>query len=206
MQQYKKTFPNHHVILAVIHVSSSEQTLRNSNIAREAGCDGIFLINHGVPFGNLLKIHHTVVNEFPDWWIGVNGLGLAPEDVFHEISNEVTGVWVDNAMIDEYCEHQTKAEKIQDSRMESGWKGLYFGGVAFKYQRPVQSLTKAACLAMQYMDVVTTSGPGTGQAASREKIKKMKKALGDFPLAIASGITPKNIYIKGRSSVSYDTY
>ena len=43
------------------------------------------------------------------------------------------------------------------------------------------------------MDVVTTSGPGTGQPATREKITRMKRALGAFPLAIASGITPENV-------------
>jgi len=43
------------------------------------------------------------------------------------------------------------------------------------------------------MDVVTTSGPGTGEAASVSKIRAMKAALGDFPLAIASGITPENV-------------
>ena len=43
------------------------------------------------------------------------------------------------------------------------------------------------------MDVVTTSGPGTGWSASVEKIGAMKEALGDFPLAIASGVTPENV-------------
>jgi uncharacterized protein len=43
------------------------------------------------------------------------------------------------------------------------------------------------------MDVVTTSGAGTGQAAHLEKISAMKAALGDLPLAIASGITPENV-------------
>jgi predicted TIM-barrel enzyme len=44
------------------------------------------------------------------------------------------------------------------------------------------------------MDVVTTSGPGTGLPANVEKISRMKQALGDFPLAIASGITSENIH------------
>src|SRR5262245_19066696 len=44
-----------------------------------------------------------------------------------------------------------------------------------------------------YMDVVTTSGPGTGHAADTNKIWRMKLALGDTPLAIASGITPENV-------------
>jgi len=72
-----------------------------------------------------------------------------------------------------------------------GWPLLR--GVAFKYQRPVEDLASAARIAMRYMDVVTTSGPGTGIAAEREKIVAMREATGDFPLAIASGITPDNV-------------
>jgi predicted TIM-barrel enzyme len=43
------------------------------------------------------------------------------------------------------------------------------------------------------MDVVNTSGPGTGRAAHREKIRAMKQAVGQFPLAVASGIIPENV-------------
>jgi len=57
----------------------------------------------------------------------------------------------------------------------------------------VEDLGAAARLASRYCDVVTTSGPGTGQAAAVEKIRAMKQALGPRPLAIASGITPANI-------------
>ncbi len=41
---------------------------------------------------------------------------------------------------------------------------------------------------------MTTSGPGTGEAADIDKIRTMKSALGDHPLAIASGITPENVH------------
>jgi predicted TIM-barrel enzyme len=43
------------------------------------------------------------------------------------------------------------------------------------------------------MDVVTTSGPGTGQAARPEKVRAMKEAIGSHPLALASGVTPENV-------------
>ncbi len=46
---------------------------------------------------------------------------------------------------------------------------------------------------MHFMDVVTTSGPGTGHAVHVDKIRAMKEALGQFPLAIASGITAENV-------------
>lgn len=42
------------------------------------------------------------------------------------------------------------------------------------------------------MDVVTTSGPATGQEADDDKIATFRAAIGDAPLALASGITPEN--------------
>lgn len=189
----REIFPERHAILPVIHVESQQQALRNARIARDANVDGVFLINHGMSSTELLAIHRAAVAEHSDWWIGVNCLDLSPIEVFRCIDDTVSGVWVDNAMIDENAEMQPDAERVLEARKEAGWPGLYFGGVAFKYQRPVTDLAPAATKAAQYMDVVTTSGPGTGAAALPEKIRVMKQALGDHPLAIASGITPENV-------------
>jgi hypothetical protein len=176
-------------------VEDLEQALRNAALAKQAGCPGIFLINHSTDYDSLLEIHHQVYKEFPDWWIGVNCLDLSPVEVFPKVSDEVAGIWVDNARIDERAEatDQHQAEAIMEARERSGWTGIYFGGVAFKYQRAVVDLTRAAQLASRYMEIVTTSGPGTGLAADIQKIRTMKLGLGDSPLAIASGITPENI-------------
>ena len=189
----RNIFSERHVILPVIHAASQQQAFRNAKIARDANVDGVFLINHGMSYTELLSIHRAVVAEHRDWWVGVNCLDLSPIDVFRCIDDTVRGVWVDNAMIDENAVVQPEAERVLETRRETGWSGLYFGGVAFKYQRPVTDLAQAATKAARYMDVVTTSGPGTGHAALPEKIKVMKQALGDHPLAIASGITPENV-------------
>jgi len=194
MISFTQTFKSNKVVLPVIHVESLHQALRNAQIAHQQNCDGVFLINHEMPFTTLLEIHHQVFNVFPKWWIGVNCLDLSPWDVFDKITDEVAGVWVDNAWIDENVDRQPTAEKIAAARAKSGWQGLYFGGVAFKYQRRVDDLERAACLAAEYMDVVTTSGSGTGEAADARKIQTMKQALGPVPLAIASGITPDNVH------------
>ena len=191
--RFRHCFTNRHVVLPVIHVASAEQARRNAAIARDAGADGVFLINHSIGSDTLLKIHGEIADLFPNWWIGVNCLDLDPETVFDRISTGVSGVWVDNSMIQEGQQDQPSAEAILAAQSENGWTGLYFGGVAFKYQRHVSDLTMAAQVARRFMDVVTTSGPGTGKAAHVEKIRTMKEALGDFPLAIASGITPDNI-------------
>jgi predicted TIM-barrel enzyme len=43
------------------------------------------------------------------------------------------------------------------------------------------------------MDVVTTSGDGTGIAADIKKVSDMKSYIKDTPLGIASGITIENV-------------
>jgi uncharacterized protein len=186
-------FRSKQVVLPVIHVESLDQALRNLEIAQNAGADGAFLINHEISSRDLLGIHTSAHERFSDFWMGVNCLDLAPEDVFQAASNDVRGVWADNAMIDEDAFEQPEATRVLTARRSRGSNSLYFGGVAFKYQRQVSDLSRAATLSRDYMDVVTTSGPGTGQPAHIEKIRVMKEALGEFPLAIASGITPDNV-------------
>ena len=101
MRPYRQVFTNRHVVLPVVHVDSLEQAKRNAQLARDAGADGVFLINHGMSHAQLLQIHGFVSGELPGWWIGVNCLGLPPAETFSKLKDEVAGVWVDNAMIDE---------------------------------------------------------------------------------------------------------
>ena len=194
MNHFRTVFSNRHVVLPVIHVVNAEQAIRNATIARDAGADGIFLINHdNLPHGALLEVYTAVYAAHPDWWIGINCLDLTPIEIFKQAGGRVDGIWVDNGMIDETKQAQPKAEEVLAVQKEIRWQGLYFGGVAFKYQAQVEDVAQAARMAANYMDVVTTSGPATGQAAAPDKIRQMKDELGKRPLAIASGITPENI-------------
>lgn len=190
--RFRSVFTNRFVLLPVIHVECQSQAIRNSRLARDLGCDGVFLINHAVTQQELLDIHAAVRTALPDFWVGVNCLGLDhPIPLF--VDQRLSGIWVDSAGIDERKSDQTYAKWIDSARQQQHWPGLYFGGVAFKYQRPVSDVGTAARMAMGYMDVVTTSGPGTGAAADVKKMAQMRTALGDFPLAIASGVTPENV-------------
>lgn len=190
----RTVFPDRkHVVLPVIHAETETQALRNAAIAHGAGCDGVFLINHSISADHLLKIAAKVRKTYANLWVGINCLGQHPREIFGMVDSTIGGIWVDNAMVDEQEGRQEAAEKVLAARDRSGWKGLYFGGVAFKYQKPVTDLERASRLAAKCMDVITTSGPGTGQAALPEKIARMKAAVGNHPLAIASGITPENV-------------
>lgn len=194
MPSFKETFPGRHAILPVVHVQTKEQTLRNTQIAKEAGCDGVFLISmRGMRHPDLLHLQRFVRREFPDLFIGVNFLDLSAVAVFRNVDKGVSGVWTDDAGIYEQVEGQIEAENIRQARERSGWEGLYFGGVACKYQRQVDDVALAAKSAKNYMDVIVTSGVQTGSAPDIRKISVMKEAVGQHPLGIASGISAENV-------------
>ncbi|MEO0327209.1 MAG: BtpA/SgcQ family protein [Pseudomonadota bacterium] len=190
------------VVTPVIHVLDNEQTDRNVRSAIDGGCQGVFLINHDFEYQHLLPIIEHVRDVFPDLWMGVNFLAITGKEAFPELGKlseagtVVNAYWADDARIDEHraANEQIEAEEILSIKASCGWNGMYFGGTAFKKQREVakKDFGKSAEVACEYMDVVTTSGVATGSAADKTKIKTFRKACGDKPLALASGITPEN--------------
>jgi hypothetical protein len=89
---------------------------------------------------------------------------------------------------------EAKMQLLRDARLKA-WGGLLFGGVAFKYAPAVipADYKFVAMVAAGVADVVTTSGPATGVPPELDKIERMRAAIGDHALAIASGITPENV-------------
>ncbi len=196
MSLFRKVFLRKHTLLIVVHAESREQSLRNVRIAYEQGADGVFLINHRISADDLLECYLSARAMYPNWWIGINFLDLDNKSAIKMAAeNSIQGLWLDNAGIQENAEDPCSSiRKLREwQKKYHGEKTLIFGGVAFKYQPKVQSLEKVAGLSALYIDVVTTSGEGTGIAADINKIRLMKQAIGEYPLAIASGITPENI-------------
>jgi len=170
-------FKNKKIVLPVIHVKSLEQAKTNIEICQEYGADGCFLIGHEVSDADLVGIAYELSSDVEDFWMGINCLASSPAEAIQDASF-MDGVWTDNAF---------------NSQIEPGYRGIYFGGVAFKYQRVVCPLYEACVESKKFVDVVTTSGPSTGKAPDLSKIKMMREYLGDHPLAIASGITAENV-------------
>ena len=196
MNTIQQTFNRARVFLPVIHPVSETIALRSIQTAVEVEADGIWLINQGMSTPELLTFIPTVNRLFPKLWIGVNLLGTPPDKMIGCIKDlPVGGIWSDNAGINEYNDEQPDGVEFRLARAQWGWKGLYFGGVAFKYQREVQDhlLPVAARKAAPWMDVIASSGPGTGFAASVDKVKALREGASDHPIALSSGVSPENI-------------
>jgi uncharacterized protein len=200
-QSFQQMFgSNGPVVTPVIHVLSTAQALANLEILRAAGCPGAFLINHDFGRDAFLPILREVRQAIPDLWLGVNFLaedgrvGFATLGALAAEGYAFQALWADDACLDERQAEQPDAEAIAAARAAAGWEGMYFGGIAFKKQRPVADadLERAAQLGAEWLDVVTTSGLATGQAPDLTKIARFRASIGEAPLALASGITPEN--------------
>ena len=191
------------VVLPVIHAINDKQVFSNVVRLLDCGCTGFFLINHDFKYPEFLPIIRNTKDRFPDVWIGVNFLGITGDIAFPILENlkfdgiNVDAYWGDDARIDEKkpLDRQIEAENILRVHATSEWKGLYFGGTAFKKQRVVdpKDFYVSAQLACHFMDVVTTSGTATGIAPNITKIHAFREACGTSALALASGVTEENI-------------
>lgn len=192
-------------VFTVIHVLDNAQVQRNIGLSVSSGVSGVFLINHDFGVEPFLPIIRQARTAFPEIMLGVNFLAVTGRDAFPVLGQlaregcRVDAYWGDDARIDESrpADDQPEAAGIQDALASGGWHGLYFGGVAFKKQRPVheRDYARAAGVAARWMDVVTTSGIATGRQAGLEKVEAFRAGAGEGALALASGITPENIGI-----------
>lgn len=202
-------------VFPVIHVQSEKQTLETVKVAlqcqegqKKGLIAGVFLTNDKQKEPSLAAfspIALAVRKSFPDLWIGVNlfHTRLDPCEAFREVGElaklgRIDGLWCDWAWIDEKSplEAQKFARKAFAARQQSGWKGVYFGGVAFKGNPnydTVSNFKQAGTIARNFVDVVVTSGPDDKAPPSVDKVTQLQSGCSPVCVAIASGITPGNV-------------
>jgi predicted TIM-barrel enzyme len=196
---YRDTFSRAHAVLIVVHVTSSEQAVRNSRIAHDAGADGVFLIDHGSGGSPavLRSVWADVTAALPGWWVGVNNLGASALETARAWPADLVAVWEDHTVRSADGPGYSSARTRAQEWAALGNPPLLFGGVAFKYGGDEtlrgDELAELAAASREFVDVITTSGPGTGHAADAGKIATIRAAIGDHPMAIASGITVDNV-------------
>jgi uncharacterized protein len=186
--------------LAVILAFSKEQAHRNARTAFDNGADGIFLMNRSIKPNELVRVYKYVRDrlrekKYPRGWIGLNMLGLDAYAAFLRLPEDANGMWVDDSGVTDTSVSISTEEFVKGRAKRPSWHGLYFGGVAFSDESDLKDPGAAARMAKPYMDVVVTSGANVGSAPDPGKIHEMKRALDDFPLAVAGGITDENVHL-----------
>ena len=95
----------------------------------------------------------------------------------HDATALADALWTDDARKEWSSDGLSN---IAHMRKTTGWRGLHFGGIAFKYQAPVSDaeLEPLAAQAADHTDVPTTSVPGTGKSADPSKLAAIRRGCG----------------------------
>jgi hypothetical protein len=191
-------------VYPVVHVNRPEVAIEMANLALSYGADGVYLINHNATYEDeLIEAYNEVVSQNPDSFIGINLIDR-PNALFAfkylndaikdgEITRMPDALWVDDAI-----KHARDTLKYREENPNLRVV-KYLGGLAFKDTDIYTEDPKKAAWQIRnyanFVDVVTTSGKGYGNPPSTEKIAVMKRVarLYEKPLAVASGISAKNI-------------
>ncbi len=169
--------------LPAVLAADEGEALRHVDYARHAGADGVFLVSHGIGHLQLLRIAGKAVVQHPDYFIGVNCRDLRPQDIFCRLPDGVRGVWSDNPGLERGAGDAMATTR--QARLDAGWLGLYFGGIALN-EAALETGLKTAVRAIESIDVLTLGGPTHGEALSANAIRAVREAVGSHPIALAS--------------------
>jgi hypothetical protein len=179
-------------IIPVIHHLSNELTLLNAKMCAEEKAYGLFLISMTAHNEDLPMLAKTIKARYPELKVGINLLGqTAIDSAETSLVFNLDMTWSDNPVV---TSTTVTDEARAISAMIKDKNHMFFNSVAFKYQKTESNPGEAASLSKELGFIPTTSGKATGKAAELEKIAKMKAAIGEAPLAVASGLDPENIY------------
>lgn len=193
-------------VFPVVHIKSPELAVEQAGKALERNADGVYLINHhdnhdfsgDVTLNTLARVRL----EYPRHYVGVNLLGLSAVQAVGKVEAFVkrgaqapSGLWIDDIRTPEGLA-PTRPMEIKNAQAKLRSMRI-LGGIAFKYtgtftEDPAKAAQEVEAL-LDAVDVVTTSGAGTGTPPTKEKIAAMKAASGMKPLAVASGISLENM-------------
>ena len=190
-------------IFPVVHIKDPDTARGQGALCLSHGADGVYLIDHSGRVDTIWETLRKLRADCPGSFVGVNLLGHSTDKVYELIGDTFEGegaallpdaVWADN--VENNLEDPTAF--LQRKNREERLKNiLLLGGISFKYtmtfsEDPAAAAAEVARL-RDAVDVVTTSGAGTGTAPTVEKLRAVKEAAGDKPVAVASGISAGNI-------------
>jgi hypothetical protein len=186
------------ILLPVLSCYTENQFLDNIDklytYFKQKKISGIFLLSTNINIQNFEIMYENAKKIYPDFWMGINLIGFNIFNVFDFIKKyNPDGLWVDNSYL---CNINNLGlcELIINQFKKNNWKGLYFGGVMFKYTSTCNYYNDEIIkITNKYMDILTTTGDGTGIEITNDKLEFIHNNTNDVCIAIASGIHNNNI-------------
>ncbi len=178
-----------------------DQACADIEASFEGEADAVVLINEWSSLAELEDTLARVRRRYPHVVLGVNYLGDEKEPYGYRDSFRLARdyglkiVWTDFSGVDLIDEkpsvdlHQIEAERPRNV--------FYGSGVHMKYSTlkdPTKTVEKSALQALGWVDGVILTGAKTGVAADPEKVRRVREVIGEYPLGLASGVSPENAH------------
>lgn len=168
----------------------------------KGGADAVIFINEWCSLDELERVLKHVRKKYPVGPLGVNYLGddqSDPYGIHHSFrlarEYNLQLVWTDFSGVDLIKEKsEISLHEIDKVKPENVF---YCSGIHMKYSTlldPNKPIEKSALQAMGWADGIIVTGPKTGVAADPEKMRKARSVIGDYPLGVASGVSPENVH------------
>ena len=206
-----KTRPNRPELWVVAYVNQDsklpggmpllENALADLDASFKGGADAVVLINEWCSFEEIDQTLTGVRQRHPDFPLGINYLGDEKEPYGHEGSFKLAEkhrlqiVWTDFSGVDLIQERPPISLHEIEKYRALAPKAFYCSGVHMKYSTvldPLKTVERSALQAMGWVDGVIMTGPKTGVPADPTLVHRVRKMIGDYPLGLASGVSPQN--------------
>jgi hypothetical protein len=192
----------------------ADQAFADIDASLEAGADAVCLINEWCSLAELEDTLAQVRRRYPRAPLGVNYLGDEqgkggarnpdPKDPYGYVDSfrlardfALQLVWTDFSGVDLIEEKPPLDLQAVEAERGRGGDFFYCSGVHMKYSTlkdPSKPVERSALQAMGWVDGVILTGSKTGVPADPGRVKRVREAIGNYPLGLASGVSPRNAH------------
>lgn len=178
-----------------------DQALADVENSMEGGADAVVLINEWSSLWELESTLDGVRVKYPQIPLGINYLGDDRDPYGYVDSFRLAReynlqiVWTDFSGVD--LIHEKEGINLQDIQKLRPSEVFYASGIHMKYSTPKQpqkTIEESALQAMGWVDGVIVTGSKTGVPCNPETAVRARRALRDYPLGVASGVSAENYH------------
>lgn len=197
--EFLRIFKNCKPIIGMVHLKGDsekqkyEKALKEIDILLEAGVDAVMIENYFGTLSQVEKVLDYISKNLSGSIYGLNALNNDAEGFRLARGYDAKFIQFDSVSGHLDPEQDKKFHEFFLKERET-CKAVILGGVRFKYQyhRSGRSIQEDLKIGMERCDAIGVTGSATGVETDMEKIHSFREIIGDFPLIVCAGMTPKN--------------
>lgn len=199
-EKFKKLSLDKKQVWVVVYVNSTlEDLYQDIEISFSEGASAVLL--EGKDYLKLDRALKVAKESFSAHVFGVNFLG--PDNHLHSYKEtfflaqkyHLQIAWTDFSGVD--LIHEAPEVSLHDIEKNKPQDIFYVSGIHMKYSTLIdsnKSIEKSALQAMGWVDGIVITGAKTAESIDPEKVRRVRKVIGNYPLGVGSGVSAANCH------------